>query len=79
MTKKEKTSLGEGIKILEKNIALHPALKDAYSKLYGWSSDDGGIRYSLMEESNLTMADAKYMLVICSALTNYIIEKSIIV
>ncbi|WP_243555975.1 AbiJ-NTD4 domain-containing protein [Priestia megaterium] len=76
---KSSSSLGEVLKLLEKqtDIDLHPALKKAFLKLYGYTSDASGIRHSLTEESTLGYEDAKYMLVACSAFVNYLVEKAI--
>lgn len=53
-------------------LHLHGALEDAFDKLYGYTSDEGGIRHSLLEESDLDCEDAKFMLVSCSAFINYL-------
>ena len=66
--------LGAALKALEKKGVLHPALKSAFSSLYGYSSDSEGIRHALLEESTLTSADARFMLVSCSAFINYVID-----
>lgn len=67
-------TLGAVLKSLEKAKKLHPAMKSAFSSLYGYSSDADGIRHALLEESNLTKADARFMLVCCSAFINYCLE-----
>jgi hypothetical protein len=73
----EKTTLGTALKILEKNGNLHPALKSAFSSLYGYTNDADGIRHALMAESKLTSADARFMLISCSAFINYVIATSV--
>jgi len=67
---KPQATLGDALTYLEKSGALHGALKGAFSKLYGYTSDADGIRHSLMGESDLTQADARYFLVVCSAFVN---------
>jgi len=67
-------TLGGVLKELEKSKKLHPALKNAFSSLYGYSNDADGIRHALLDEPNLTKADARFMLVCCSAFVNYAIE-----
>ncbi len=52
---------------------VHPALRDGFEKLYAYTSDAEGIRHALMQESNLTQEDARYMLVSCSAFANYLL------
>lgn len=65
--------LGAALKALENKGVLHPALKSAFSALYGYTSDSAGIRHALLEENKLTSADARFMLVSCSAFINYVI------
>ena len=78
ITGNKKAVLGQALKEIENrtNIALHPALKDAYSKLYGYTSDADGIRHCLMDESNLDSEDATFMLVACSTFINYLTVKA---
>ena len=75
ITKKEKPQLGQALKILENEIGLHPALKRAFSNLYGYTSDAKGIRHSLLEEAELYSEDAKFMLISCSSFVNYLVSK----
>lgn len=69
----EKATLGVVLKVLEKNGHMHAALEKAFSALYGYTNDADGIRHALMEQSNLTSADARFMLISCSAFINYVI------
>lgn len=69
-----KASLGEVLKSLERASKLHPALRSAFSSLYGYTNDSDGIRHALLEESVLSKTDARFMLVCCSAFVNYAIE-----
>jgi len=57
---------------LKKIHNLHPALSKAFNQLYGYTSDASGIRHSLIDEPNITYADAKFMLVACSAFVSYL-------
>lgn len=73
----EKASLGQALIVLEKNHHLHPSLKKAFSALYGYTNDADGIRHSLMDtESQLTKADARFMLICCSAFINFAIDST---
>ena len=54
--------------------SAHPALQQAWEKMYGWTSDADGIRHAAIEESDSEQATAKYMLVACSAFVSYVIE-----
>ncbi len=72
----EKGTLGQLIKKLEQEIDLHPALKTAFSSLYGYTSDEGGIRHALLESDKIDFNDAKFMLVVCSAFVNFVQSKT---
>jgi hypothetical protein len=69
-------TLGQCIKRVEDQIGIHPALKAAFSALYGYTSSAEGIRHALLEEATLESEDAKFMLVSCSAFINYLKLKS---
>ena len=70
----EKATLGQALKRLEDNgLVIHSALKNAFSNLYGYTSDEGGVRHANgMFESDVTFEEAKFMLVSCSAFVNYL-------
>ena len=72
ITKKEKSTLGQLLKLIEVKIGLHGALKAAFSQLYGYTSDKDGIRHGLLDETNIDFEEAKFMLVVCSAFINYV-------
>lgn len=65
-------TLGQLLKKLEAELNLHPALKSAFSSLYGYTSDEGGIRHALMEAGSNDFHDAKFMLVVCSSFVNFV-------
>ena len=71
----EKATLGDALKIIERHGRLHTALRDAFSKLYGYTSDEGGIRHAMLDESKLSAADAKYFLLSCTSFINYLKSK----
>jgi AbiJ N-terminal domain 4 len=68
----EKGTLGQLIKRLEERAPIHPALRNGLSSLYGYTSDEGGIRHALMEADSVTFAEAKFLLVVCSAFVNLV-------
>lgn len=73
----KKTTLGDAIKKLKSvGISLHPAIEKAWSNLYGFTSDEGGIRHALSDSPDITFGAAKYMLVSCSAFVNYLLDLS---
>ncbi|WP_157835130.1 AbiJ-NTD4 domain-containing protein [Xanthomonas sp. SHU 199] len=76
LTGNPNATLGQALKPLEENGKIHPALRSALAKLYGYTSDSGGIRHAMLDEPSLKFADSKFMLVTCTAFANYLIEKS---
>lgn len=66
---KEAATLSDALKKI-KNI--HPALSKAFNQLYGYTSDESGVRHSLIDEPNITYAEAKFMLIACSAFVSYL-------
>lgn len=69
-------TLGKTIKKLkDSGIHIHPALENAFSAMYGYASDENGIRHGGIDFKDAPAEDAKYMLVSCSAFVNYLIEK----
>lgn len=74
---KPKATLGDAIKAIDDTHKLHPAFKDAFSKLYGFTNDASGIRHALTEDGmRSSFADAKFMLVACSAFVNFLFTKA---
>ena len=68
-------SLGDALKEIEKkDNKIHGALKNAFSSLYGYTSDKSGIRHNGGIDENTTFEEAKFMLVSCSAFLNYLIQ-----
>jgi hypothetical protein len=74
LTGDPKATLGQGLKKLPQ--PLHPAFQGAVSQLYGYTSDKGGIRHALLDEPNVDAAEARFMLVACSAFINFLKERS---
>lgn len=72
LTGNSKVMLSDALKEIEETHGLHGALKGGFLKLYGYTSDEDGIRHAMMDESDITQADAKYMLVSCTAFVNYL-------
>ena len=57
-------------------LNVHPALKEGFKKLYGWTSDEEGVRHGKFSEPlELGYSEARYMLISVSAFINYLIDK----
>lgn len=74
-TKKQK--LGQALAVLEKERNLHPALKGAFSKLYGFASDEPGIRHALQDRDEVAVGkdEAIFMLGTCASAASYLARK----
>lgn len=72
------TTLGEALKKLQSvGVDIHPALKGAFEKLYGYTSDGSGIRHSgQLGGADATFEEAKFMMVSCCAFVNYLVGVS---
>ena len=71
------TTLAPALKFIEKNGALHPALKTAFSKLYGYASDERGIRHALLngDGADVGADEALFMLGACASFASYLWRK----
>ena len=76
----KKVTLGSALKEIEKNYPLHPAFKKALSELYGFTSDENGIRHSLLDKSTAAVdeADALFMLGACSSFVSYLLSRTML-
>lgn len=74
-----KSSLVPALEALsEKDVVLHGAFKKGIEKLYGYSSDENGIRHSLLDEdeANVDMEDAAFMFGACASFAAYLVNKA---
>ena len=62
---------------LNKMGELHPALREAFSSLYGYTSDEQGIRHALLDEaaSPAQRDEAVFMLGACASFVSYMLRK----
>ena len=56
-----------------KTGVFHPTLLEAFTKLYAYTSDANGIRHGHLGDSYVSLAEARFMLVSCSAFVNYLL------
>lgn len=74
-TKTGKTTLGAALSELEK-FSIPNSLKQGFDKIYGWTCGPDGVRHAIMDNAqDVTLAEAKFMLVACSAFLNYLTMK----
>lgn len=62
---------------LERQGLLHPALKSAFSKLYGHASDEQDIRHALLDQTDALVGreEAVFMLGACASFASYLWRK----
>ena len=74
----DRATLTTALSRLEKSgISIDKELKEAFSLLYKYTCDKGGIRHAERNTiSDVTFEEAKFMLVSCSAFVNYLIAVS---
>lgn len=71
------STLGPALKALKKDGSLHPALESAFNKLYGYTSDEQGIRHAFLDraDSNVGMDEALFMLSACASFASFLKRK----
>ena len=76
--------LAPGAKTLKPALAsakerggLHPALKDGFNKLYGYTSNEQGVRHPLLDndKAQVGMDEAVFMLGACASFASYLWRK----
>lgn len=74
---KASNTLAPALRSLEQQGALHPALKGAFSKLYGYTSNEQGIRHALLdhESAKADVNEAVFMLGACASFSSYLWRK----
>lgn len=70
-------TLGAALKVLEQRGHLHGSLKAAFSSLYGYSSDEEGVRHALVfgNEAQVDEEDALFMLGACASFVSYLLAR----
>lgn len=72
----KENTLGKAVdKLAEHGVILNEALKEAIKKLYKYTCSEEGVRHGGTEYVQTDASDAKFMIVTCSAILNYLIEK----
>ena len=74
---KPKAELGDALKaLIAEGYPIQGALKKGILALYGYTCEAGGIRHAEREtESTVTFEEAKFMMVTCSAIVNYLVAE----
>lgn len=72
-----KGTLGDALNVLERRGHLHGSLKAAFAKLYGYTSDEEGVRHALVfnDDALVDESDALFMLGACASFVSYLLAK----
>ena len=76
---KASKTLGPALKSLEEaGLLKHPALKAAFEKLYGYTSDEQGIRHALLDRDSpdAGLDEAMFMFGACASFAAYLAQKN---
>lgn len=71
-------ALGPALTSLEKaGVLNHRALQEAFSKLYGYTSDENGIRHALLDggTADVNLDDAVFMFGACASFAAYLVNR----
>ncbi|GIK47815.1 MAG: hypothetical protein BroJett013_05120 [Alphaproteobacteria bacterium] len=70
--------LGPALKVLEQRGHLHGGLKSAFGSLYGYASDQEGVRHALVftDDAKVDETDALFMLGVCAAFVSFVLARN---
>ncbi len=70
--------LSNALAILEKSAAIHGGLKSGFLSIYGYTSDEQGIRHPLIDgpSAKVDETDALFMIGACASFVSYLIGKA---
>jgi hypothetical protein len=70
--------LSKALAKLERSASIHGGMKGAFIKLYGYTSDEKGIRHALLDDGTAKVdeTDALFMIGACAAFVSYLINKA---
>ena len=75
---KAERTLAPALSSLERaGVIRHKALKQAFSKLYGYTNDAEGIRHSLLDKDSpdVDLDEAMFMFGACASFAAYLVNK----
>jgi hypothetical protein len=75
LTGEPTATLGEALKLFESKYgALHTSIRRGLDKLYAYTNGPDGIRHALVDDAtDVTVDDARFMVITCSAFANYLV------
>ena len=75
---KNSKSMSDALQSLtDRNMSIHPALQSAFNRLYGYTSDEQGIRHALIDEDpdKIGFDEAIFMYAACVSFVDYLVRK----
>ena len=75
---KANKTLGSALNSLERaGLLKHRALKEAFKNLYGYTSDEQGVRHALVfkSEADAGLDEAVFMFAACASFAAYLVQK----
>ena len=75
---KKGNTLSQALKNLEKQgLQVHPALKEGFEKLYGYTCDEQGVRHALINKVSpeVGLDEAMFMFGACASFAAYLVSK----
>ena len=77
LTGEDHAQLSVALRKFQRTHPIHGSLFAGLDSLYGYTSNEKGVRHALMEsEANVGFAEAKFMIVACAAFMNYLILRA---
>ena len=78
LTAENHADLAGALREFRRTHHVHGALFNGLDALYGYTSNEHGLRHALLEAgANVGFAEAKFMIVACAAFMNFLILKSV--
>lgn len=73
-----KGSLSDALRFIKQRHNIHAAMEQGLNRLYGWASDEKGVRHPLLDDpaAKVDETDAIFMLGACSSFVSYLIARS---
>lgn len=77
LDKNKSNKLATALESLDSKHSIHPALKEGFKKLYGYTSEEQGVRHALLDskESAVGQDEAVFMLGACASFVSYLLHK----
>lgn len=71
------STFGAALKVIDQKWKIHPALREGFNKLYGYTNGENGIRHPLLDEGKAAVGEveALFMFGACASLVSFLVGK----